>query len=191
MRNLFDVEINYIHDERIKDAAHKLVDMLPDYFFIEPAASTGKYHPKCSNVEGGLMHHTKLAVRFAHEFLSNGSLFNNFNKHDQDMIYLALIMHDGLKYGNPKERYVRFDHSILAAEFVRDNGESTGLTKEECDELYDLIASHMGEFNTSRYSNVVLPLPKTAKQKFIHLCDDISSKQFFDCEFDENHNLVK
>ena len=190
MIDLFDNEIEYIHDERIKDAAHKLVSKLPDYFFEVPASSTGKYHPKCSNLEGGLLNHTKVAVRFAHEFLSNGSLFNNFSSHDQDMIYLALILHDGFKHGLTKEQYVRFDHPIISAEFARDNGESVGLTKEECNELYDLISSHMGEFNTNRYSKVVLPLPKSAKQKFVHLCDDISSKQFFDCEFDGNHNLI-
>ena len=115
---------------------------------------------------------------------------NNFNEHDQDMIYLSLIIHDGFKHGLTQEKYVRFDHPIISAEFVRDHGEEVGLTKEECELLHDVIASHMGVFNTSNYSDVVLPLPKTSMQKFVHMCDDLSSKQFFNAEFDDKHNII-
>lgn len=190
MKNIFDVEINYMNDDRIKEATKRLVSMLPEYFFKVPASSTGKYHPKCSNVEGGLVHHTKIAVKFAVTLLSNNSLFNNFTKHDQDLILLALIMHDGFKHGIEEERYVRFDHPMISANFVKEHGLEVGLTEEEVNTLYEVISSHMGEFNTNRYSNVVLPLPKTAMQKFVHMCDDLASKKFFDVEFD-NHNIVE
>lgn len=190
MENIFDVEIGYINDERIKEAARKLVGMLPDYFFKVPTSSTGKYHPKCSNVEGGLVNHTKIVVRYAKELMDDGVLFNNFTKHDSDMIILSLMLHDGLKHGVPQEKYVRFDHPILAAEFVKEHGEEVGLTSDEIDIMYGLIASHMGEFNTSSYSKVVLPLPKTAMQKFVHMCDYLSSKKFIEVEFDDNHNIV-
>lgn len=189
MENIFEVEINYINDDRIKESARKLVAMLPEYFFKVPASSTGKYHPKCSNVEGGLVHHTKLAVRFAKELLSNGILFNNFSKNEQDLIILALILHDGFKHGLTQEKYVRFDHPIISADFVKEHALEVGLTEEERDILSGAIASHMGIFNTSQYSKVVLPLPKTTLQKFVHMCDDLSSKKFFDVTF-ENHNIV-
>lgn len=190
MENIFDVEISYMSDERIKEAAKKLVGMLPDYFFKVAASSTGKYHPKCSNVEGGLVHHTKIAVRFAKELFSNAMVFNSYSSYDQDLIFLALILHDGFKHGLTEEKYVRFDHPIISAEFVKEHATEVGLTKEEGDLLYDLISSHMGVFNTSNYSKVVLPLPKTNMQKFVHLCDDLASKKFLDLEFDENHNLI-
>ena len=190
MSNIFDVEIGYIKDKEIKEATRKLIDMLPDYFFKVPASSTGKYHPKCSNVEGGLVHHTKLAVRIAQDLMNNGMLFNKFTPREHDLILLALIMHDGFKHGLTQEKYVRFDHPIISAEFVRDHAIEVGLTKEDGDLLYDIISSHMGEFNTSNYSKVVLPLPKTAIQKFVHMCDDISSKKYCDAEFDENHNMI-
>lgn len=190
MRNTFDVEIEYMSDERIKDATRKLVDMLPEYFFRVPASSTGKYHPKCSNVEGGLVHHTKIAVKFANILLSNKMLFNNFTNRDRDLIYLALIMHDGFKHGLEEERYVRFDHPIISADFIKEHGNEVGLTEEEINKLYEVISSHMGEFNTNYYSKVVLPLPKNAMQKFVHMCDDLASKKFFDVEF-KDHNIVE
>lgn len=189
MKDIFDVEIDYISDDRIKEAAHKLVDMLPEYFFRVPASSTGKYHPKCSNVEGGLVNHTKIAVRLAKELMSNAMLFNNFSTHDQDLIILALMLHDGFKHGLTEERYVRFDHPIISADFIKEHGVEVGLNDEETDLLSSLIAAHMGVFNTSNYSKVVLPLPKTAMQKFVHMCDDLASKKFLNIEFD-NHNIV-
>lgn len=189
MEEVFNKEFSYIHDERIKNAAIELVGMLPEYFFRVAASSTGKYHPKCSNVEGGLVNHTKIAVRVARELMNNAMLFNNFSKHDEDMIILAIILHDGFKHGIEEEKYVRFDHPIISAEFVRDEGESVGLTLEECNLLHDLIASHMGVFNTNQYSKVVLPLPKTAMEKFVHMCDDLASKKFMNVEFD-GHDII-
>lgn len=189
MTNMFDVELNYIKDERIRKAAQKLLEMVPEYFFRVPASSTGKYHPKCSNVEGGLVHHTKIAVRYAKELLNNAMLFNNFSSHDQDLIIVALIFHDSFKHGEVEERYVRFDHPLISAKFISEHGVEAGLTKDEVDLLSDVISTHMGAFNTNSYSKVVLPLPKTAMQKFVHMCDDLASKKFFDVEFD-NHNIV-
>lgn len=190
MENIFDVEIDYIKDEHIKEAARKFVGMLPEYFFRVPASSTGKYHPKCSNVECGLVHHTKIAIRFAKELMNNAMLFNNFSSHDCDLIILALMLHDGFKHGLTEEKYVRFDHPVISAQFVKEHGVEVGLTEEEANTLHDLIASHMGVFNTSNYSKVILPLPKTAMQKFVHMCDDLASKKFIDVEFDNEHNIV-
>ncbi len=189
MKNMFDVELGYIHDKKIREAAAKLVSMLPDYFYSVPASSTGKYHPKCSNVEGGLLNHTKIAIRYAKELFDNAMLFNNFSEHDQDLVIVALMMHDGFKHGLTKEKYVRFDHPLISANFVKEHGEEVGLTKDDCMLLHDIIASHMGVFNTSNYSDVVLPLPKTAMQKFVHMCDDLASKKFLNVEF-KDHNIV-
>lgn len=57
----------------------------------------------------------------------------------------------------------------------------------ECDETFNevykekghyiacLIASHMGQWNVNLYSKTILPKPKTATQKFVHLCDYLVS----------------
>ena len=159
-------------------------------YFFKPVGN-GELTKLIENVEGGLVHHTKLAVRIAKELTSNGSVFNSYTSHDKDLIFLSLILHDGFKHGETEEKYVRFDHPIIAAEFVKKNGVEVGLTEEETNILHDVIASHMGEFNTSTYSKVVLPLPKTNMEKFVHLCDDLSSKKFFNVDFDENDNIVE
>ena len=65
--NMFQREINYIKTERYRENIKKLISCLPDYFFEIPASSTGKYHPNYALGEGGLVRHTKVAVRIAYE----------------------------------------------------------------------------------------------------------------------------
>ena len=67
MEEQFKKELNYINNSRIKKSLIIMINKLPDYFFEVPASSTGKYHPKFALGEGGLVRHTKVAVRLAHE----------------------------------------------------------------------------------------------------------------------------
>ena len=67
----FRTEIRYIRNARLADNIKKMIELLPDYFFEIPASSTGKYHPSFALGEGGLVRHTKAAVRIGHELLEN------------------------------------------------------------------------------------------------------------------------
>ena len=60
------------------------------------------------------------------------------------------------------------------------------LTKEEIEYAASAIESHMGEWNKSDYSDVVLALPTSDAQKLVHLCDFLSSKKILDVKFDGN-----
>ena len=40
-----NTEINYIRNKKYQDNLKVLIQLLPDYFFKVPAASTGKYYP--------------------------------------------------------------------------------------------------------------------------------------------------
>ena len=57
---VFEKEFNYIKNSSYKNDAMYLIDALPDYFFEVAAASTGKYHPKYAQGNGGLVRHTKV-----------------------------------------------------------------------------------------------------------------------------------
>ena len=46
------------------------------------------------------------------------------------------------------------------------------------------VASHMGKWTTSKYSDVVLPRPKTDIQKCVHLCDYLASRKHLIFDFD-------
>ena len=82
----FNKEYNYIKDENNIEDVKVLIDLLPDYFFEIPASSTGKYHPKFASTRYGLLKHTKVAVRIAHELLENESIGYKFSDKEKDLI---------------------------------------------------------------------------------------------------------
>ena len=128
---IFNNELELIKNDRLRRSCEVLLNELPDYFYEIPASSTGKYHPKFALGEGGLVRHTKVAVRIAYEIIKTQSIGNVFTDDEKDLILISLMLHDGLKEGFPKEKYTKFDHPILAANFVKDKANLTELTSEE------------------------------------------------------------
>lgn len=180
---VFKRELEYIKDNNIRESALYMINMLPDYFFEVPASSTGKYHPSFAASSNGLVKHTKVAVRIAYELLSN-NVINKFTDREKDLIIMALILHDGLKSGVEYEKYTRFDHPLLICNYIKDNKNNLKLTDEDVKEICNMISSHMGPWNTDYNGNEVLPVPKNAKERFVHMCDYLSSKKFLDVMFD-------
>ena len=187
---IFNNELELIKNDRLRRSCEVLLNELPDYFYEIPASSTGKYHPKFALGEGGLVRHTKVAVRIAYEIIKTQSIGNVFTDDEKDLILISLMLHDGLKEGFPKEKYTKFDHPILAANFVNDKANLTELTSEEVKLISTNISSHMGEWNKSDYSDITLPLHKNKYQKMVHMCDLLASRKFINVEFDGNDIIM-
>ena len=175
----FEKEYTYIKDDKIREDLKLLVGKLPDYFFDVPASSTGKYHPEFATSEHGLVKHTKVAVRIAYELLENPGL-NNFTNREKDLIIVATLLHDGLKSGKVKEKYTRFDHPLLAANFVKEN---SSLPSEDIELVTRMISSHMGIWTKDYNGNEVLPKPQDKYQRFVHMCDFLASRKFINVNF--------
>ena len=184
-------ELNYIKNERIKSSAEVLINLIPDYFFKVPASSSGKYHPSFSQNEGGLLRHTKVATAIGNEILSLEYTNNLFTEDEKDILLLGIILHDSQKLGNPQGKHTRFDHPLIAATFIEENKDKTELTEAEIDLLKRVISSHMGEWNSRKYSNVELPKPNDKYEFFVHVCDYLSSKKFLEVNFDDENNIVR
>lgn len=188
-KEIFNTELNYIKDENIRKSTGIILDMLPDYFYNMPASTTGKHHPEFSLGDMGLVRHVKAASRMAEE-LFNDSVFNPFDERKQDLIRMAIILHDGIKKGLNGEEHTSFDHPIVMAKFIEENFDKLFITKEDLDSLKRMISSHMGPWNTSYYSDVVLPVPKEKDELFVHLCDYLASRRFLDIKF-ENNEIIE
>lgn len=186
----FKKELNYIKEERIRDDAKYLINKLPDYFFEVPASSTGKYHPKYALGEGGLLRHTKAAVRIAYELLNDPMIGNKYKKEEKDLMLLALMIHDGLKSGVEHSKYTKVDHPLLVANMIKENKTNLHFTDEEIDFLCSVIASHMGPWNTDFDGNEVLPIPKTKYENFVHMCDYLASRKCLLVPFDDENNII-
>jgi 23S rRNA maturation-related 3'-5' exoribonuclease YhaM len=172
-RILFDF-LNLITSFEIKDFVRMMLEKLPDYFFKVPASSTGKYHPKFAEGEGGLVRHTIMAVKIADELLRIEMYMPLLEVRDE--ILAALILHDGLKHGENNSPHTVFEHPVLMRDFINKNNNGNVFAYR----ISDLVASHMGQWNTNLRSEVVLPKPETKAQKFVHMCDYLASRKFFD-----------
>ena len=176
----FEKEINYIKSNDKREDIKYLINLLPDYFFTIPASSTGKYHPKFAGTNNGLVKHTKVAVRIAYDLFETT---NNFDDNDKDLIIMALIMHDGLKKGYEEESYTRFDHPLLVSKLIMENAKDLKMDINDVRKMCTLIETHMGKWNTNKYSKVELPLPTTEIQRFVHRCDYLASRNYLNIRF--------
>ena len=182
-------ELLLIASPSIREVATWMVEQLPDYFFTVAASSSGKYHPPYALGEGGLVRHTQAAARLANTLLLTETFGDQFTRGAKDAIILALILHDGLKHGDPKQRWTVKDHPLLIrpyfenliAESTATTGIEFGLTEIQRNAVYGLIESHMGQWNDTGEQK--MPKPKTEAQKFVHLCDYLASRKSLDFNF--------
>ena len=188
-KEIFYNEINYIKDESLRKSLGELIELLPDYFFKEPAASTGKYHPRYAQGEGGLLRHTKAAIRIGYELLQDLSISKKYTDHEKDLMLMALLLHDGFKKGIKEERYTRFDHPLISAQVVLDNASKVGLSSEDANFISDAIKTHMGDYTVDYNGNEVLEKPHTKYQNFVHMCDFLASRKCLIVPFDEHNNI--
>jgi 23S rRNA maturation-related 3'-5' exoribonuclease YhaM len=171
----FKQEFKLIRDKNLRDLVIEYMEKyVPDYFYVVPASSSGKYHPKYTLGEGGLVRHTKACVVIAEELLT----LEQYGTLDHDEIISALLIHDSFKQGLETDGHTKFEHPVYSAKAF------TLFTKEYHPDMIGvalrvskLVISHMGQWNTSKYSRVTLPKPQTASEKFVHMCDYLASRK--------------
>lgn len=188
---LFERELEYIKNPIFKADICYLIDGLPEYFFEIPASSTGKYHPKYTTGEAGLLRHTKAAVRIAYELLSNPLIGDKYNEDEKQLMLMALMIHDGLKSGREKSKYTKVEHPLLISNYIKENKQNLGMTDENMKFMCDVIASHMGIWNKDFDGNEVLPVPKNKYQNFVHMCDYLASRKVIQFSFDSENNIIE
>lgn len=185
---VFKKELSQIKTIPVYNFAVAAIEKLPDYFFVTAASSTGKYHPTYALGTGGLVRHTKAAVKIAQQMLELEQYKNAFEDTERDLMAVALILHDGLKHGLNGSKYTVADHPVVMAEFIKNDAElKEMLTAEELDFLTGCIASHMGQYNTDyRSDKEIMPKPETEAQQLVHLCDWLASRKWLNVDFEDD-----
>lgn len=180
----FKEPLSYIKSKEVKKFAERGIELLPDYFFVIPASSGGKYHPSYASGEGGLLRHTISAVRIAVE-LSRMTELWKLTDLDLDLIITSLILHDGWKSGENQLKFTAVDHPEIAVQVLsKDEQLMNILSEEEHLIIFGNISTHMGQWNTDRKGVEVLQKPSGKKQTFTHLCDYLASRKCLEMNFD-------
>lgn len=172
---LFEREINLIVNDDLRMAVKSyMMERIPDHFWTDGASSSGKYHPKFAQGEGGLVRHTKAVVMFAEELLRMSS-YAYMKDEYKDYVIAACIVHDTMKYGlgeYDKSEYK--NHAANAAKAFADWCWSEyGFMPSEF--LTNAIAAHMGQWSTNKEDR-----PFTNVDRCVHMADYMASRSFLD-----------
>lgn len=190
---VFEQELSYIKDKNIKESAITIINLLPDYFFHAEASTSTKtkHHPSFALGDGGLVRHTKVAVRIAYELFSNKTFGEKYTSLEQDLIIMGLLIHDGIKQGlNNTDGHTVKEHPTLIKNFILANKGQLFLDDNQIKFLTKIVESHMGPWNTDLDGKEILPIPNTKYEKFVHLCDYLASRKFLDVKFNQNDEIM-
>lgn len=199
---LFAPELSFMKNHAIRGFAEHCLSLAPDYFFEVPASLSGEYHPRYALGHGGLVRHTRAAMRIFHDLVRAGIdtyyLYSqdcgdvmareDFQTIFEDEIYAALLLHDTWKNGlqmSADQSHSVFEHPLIAADFVRNQAAAVGYDFKSAERIASAIESHMGKWCVSRYSPVVLPPPQSGswQAQLVHLCDYLASRKTLEYNF--------
>lgn len=175
-----------IENSQLKSFALYCVEKIPSYFWTIPASSSGKYHPVTDLGYGGLVRHSLMVLRVAIDLINATNDTTIIEMKDE--ILFSCLFHDCCKNGLENSGHTEHTHPIIAADFI------TKLSLEYMEEvdkyfnfimierIHEMIASHMGKWTSSKYSEIELPAPKFTEEIFVHQCDYIASRIY--CIYD-------
>ena len=182
----FEREIELIQNEEYKGFVREYLDnYCPSYFWEIGASSSGRYHPKFSQGEGGLVRHTKAVVMFAEELVRMSSYMYMSEEH-KDFVIMACILHDTCKYGMTeynKELYK--DHAKNASALVNEAWyDYFGINASGF--FLSAIRCHMGQWSERE------DRPFTNIDRCVHMADYMASRNFIDIpQITEEYESIK
>lgn len=176
IKELFMGEIKKIENVKLAAAAYAVVQRADDYFWIVPASSTGKYHPACDLGEGGLARHCIMVSRVAADLCYK----DNLSQHVTDLARFAGLFHDVKKCGDAaaNNNSTVWEHPLLAADFLKNILLEYNVRDDDITLIVNAVASHMGRWTESEYSDVKLPAPVSGFDNLVHTADFIASRTY-------------
>lgn len=180
---VFATELGFILEKDIRNLVIGcMTQFAAEYFWSCPASMSGKYHPKISLGEGGLVRHTKLAVWMGKELARAYAL----GVTDTDIVIAALLLHDivkngfGISDGFAKAPNATAMHGIwLANRLRREPSASPQGLNRSIRAIIAAIAGHMGIWTDDRYPES-MPLNQTEFKQtsmIVHLADYVASRK--------------
>ena len=166
-------------NETIKKFVNAVLEKADDANAENPASSSGKYHPISDMGPGGNVRHSILVAEITKVMMRAYPIYDDEN--NRELMVASAILHDVCKYNSNDMSHTQFEHPVLAAKLISDVGHD--LSKENTDYaniafvISTNVATHMGRWNTSKYSKEELPQPTDLSQKLLHLADLVSANK--------------
>ena len=180
---VFKELLDKFETEEIRLYCEDMIENIPDYIFIMPSSTSGKFHNATQCQPHGQIYHIIMfgaIMNYRLALKCNKEKFNN--PIHRDAMRCVPIFHDAVKCGWNGSRYTVHDHPMLAGAWVRE----TKVNHDIDDDIKEMIARmcerHSGEWTSSKRSKVVLPEPETEMEILVHECDILSSRADIDMQ---------
>lgn len=173
----FAFELSEIKDENLKKFLTIILEGTGDWFYHDPASTSGKYHPKYALGDGGLMRHTR-AVAYWTKELCRTELFD-VNEHQGELLYVAAILHDIRKHtatGGYIQKHARAGYDLILATQAE---HPELLSKEDAQYMADAVSTHMGIWGVNDGERK----PTSDAEKLLHIADYSASRKEIVMEF--------
>jgi len=156
VREVFNKELDYMECSSVRNFVIDVFDAIcPDYFWEIPA-SQREHHPKVCQGFGGLVKHTKLAVKFGLSFMET---WVDTAEAAHDEVIAALLLHDMFKRGaceNENQTFgsheaARARHGIYCAmriQWLWDDNPDLGelIAVDRAKRIIEAVKYHMGRW---------------------------------------------
>jgi len=166
-------------EENMSEKGFKLwnaIDSSLTDIWSKPSSSTGKYHLKDGNRQPNIDEHVYDMAYVAAKLLR---MFNvSKNSTEADVLFLAIALHDSLKYGETGNRpHTDKKHDRAAAEMISENQQTFTklLTTEQYDILVDAVRFHSGQWSTDASIKDFNFGDRHHYAFFVHLLDMLST----------------
>ena len=180
-QQIFEPLLKDFETETLTEYFKDMVAEIPDYIFIIPSSTSGKYHNATQCEKYGQIYHEYMFASILNHRLRLKWNKEKYNSPEiRDCMRCIPVFHDAIKCGWNGSQYTVQDHPMLAAEWVR----TTQVEHDISDEYKEMIAcmceAHSGEWNKSKSGKAIMPEPRNDMEFFIHECDILSSRADLD-----------
>lgn len=152
-------------DQSILDFTIQILVNLPDYFLSKNAKGENNR----------IIIHTKTCVNFANTLLSLKYFQEKFRVSERNMIRAALLLHDGMLFGDGSDLKEKHEHPEYMAIYLRNEAWDKFLPSFIREDIAAMIETHSGEWN-KKDGCLTLKVPKSEMQHFVHICIYLSSR---------------
>ena len=179
--------------ENFKEYFLDMCDHIPDYIFIMPSSTSGRYHNETQCQPHGQLYHIFMFQSILENLLRLKGNKERFNTpEERDAMRCVPAFHDAVKCGWNGSQYTVQNHPKLAAEWVMSTNVEHDIDPAWKRVIADMCEAHSGEWNKDRSGNVIMSEPRNLREFLIHECDILASRNDLDWIIsDELKNIIK
>lgn len=180
-QRVFEPLCRNFETDLFKDYYMDMIAEIPDYIYVMPSSTSGKFHNAKQCETYGQIYHV-----YMFDSILNHRLRLKLNKElyptpeERDAMRCVPVFHDAVKCGWNGSKYTVQDHPVLAHQWVLSTKVDHDIPEEYKNMIADMCLTHSGEWNKSRSGKIIMPEPRNSREFFIHECDILASRADLD-----------